>query len=28
LYYLLIHLNHFGEAYGPAVDRILARYGR
>lgn len=27
LYYLLIHLNLFGEGYGPAVDRILARYG-
>lgn len=27
LYYLLIHLNIFGEAYGPQVDRILARYG-
>ena len=26
LYYLLIHLNVFGEAYGPAVDRILLRY--
>jgi|GEM_PF-22887 len=28
LYYLLIHLNLFGEAYGPAVDRILRHYGR
>ena len=26
LYYLLIHLNIFGESYGPAVDRILRRY--
>ena len=26
LYYLLVHLNHFGESYGPAVDRVLARY--
>lgn len=27
LYYLLIHLNIFGESYGPSVDRILRRYG-
>ena len=26
LYYLLVHLIHFGEAYGPAVDRVLNRY--
>jgi fructosamine-3-kinase len=26
LYYLLAHLNLFGESYGPAVDRILAQY--
>ncbi|GAB3795929.1 fructosamine kinase family protein [Virgibacillus kimchii] len=26
LYYLLIHLNMFGESYGPSVDRILQRY--
>lgn len=26
LYYLLVHLNLFGESYGPAVDRILRRY--
>lgn len=26
LYYLLVHLVLFGEAYGPDVDRILARY--
>ncbi|MFD2922835.1 fructosamine kinase family protein [Halobacillus naozhouensis] len=26
LYYLLVHLNMFGESYGPPVDRILARY--
>jgi fructosamine-3-kinase len=26
LYYLLIHLNAFGESYGGAVDRILAKY--
>lgn len=26
LYYLLVHLNMFGEAYGPPVDRILQRY--
>ncbi|WP_156289173.1 fructosamine kinase family protein [Oceanobacillus salinisoli] len=26
LYYLLVHLNMFGEAYGSAVDRILIRY--
>lgn len=26
LYYLLAHLNLFGESYGPAVDRILALY--
>lgn len=28
LYYLLIHLNLFGESYGPPVDRILRRYGQ
>lgn len=27
LYYLLIHLNLFGQAYGPSVDRVLRRYG-
>ncbi|RSL32016.1 fructosamine kinase [Salibacterium salarium] len=26
LYYLLVHLNIFGESYGSAVDRILTRY--
>ena len=26
LYYLLVHLILFGEAYGPAVDRVLNRY--
>ncbi|MDQ0337480.1 fructosamine-3-kinase [Caldalkalibacillus uzonensis] len=26
LYYLLVHLNLFGETYGPAVDRILRHY--
>jgi len=26
LYYLLVHLNLFGESYGPSVDRILRRY--
>lgn len=26
LYYLLVHLNLFGESYGGSVDRILARY--
>jgi fructosamine-3-kinase len=26
LYYLLVHLNLFGESYGAAVDRVLARY--
>ncbi|GGK14703.1 fructosamine kinase [Caldalkalibacillus thermarum] len=26
LYYLLVHLNLFGESYGPAVDRILRHY--
>lgn len=26
LYYLLVHLNMFGESYGPAVDRILKKY--
>lgn len=25
LYYLLVHLNHFGEAYGRGVDAALAR---
>ena len=27
LYPLLVHLNHFGEEYGPPVDHVLARYG-
>lgn len=26
LYYILVHLNMFGESYGSAVDRILSRY--
>lgn len=26
LYYLLVHLNMFGESYGGSVDRILERY--
>lgn len=26
LYYLLAHLNMFGESYGPSVDKILDRY--
>lgn len=26
LYYLLVHLNLFGESYGPAVDAVLRRY--
>ncbi|GAB4075104.1 fructosamine kinase family protein [Barrientosiimonas marina] len=26
LYYLLVHLNMFGEVYGRSVDRILQRY--
>jgi len=26
LYYLLVHLNLFGESYGVSVDRILKRY--
>ena len=26
LYYLLVHLNLFGESYGGAVDRILRKY--
>jgi fructosamine-3-kinase len=26
LYYLLVHLNMFGEIYGPSVDRIVTRY--
>jgi len=26
LFYLLVHLNLFGETYGRAVDRILERY--
>jgi len=26
LYYLLVHLNLFGETYGQAVDRVLHRY--
>ncbi|GGP10363.1 fructosamine kinase family protein [Oceanobacillus neutriphilus] len=28
LYYLLVHLNMFGEAYGTSVDTILKRYIR
>ncbi|HEU5139155.1 MAG TPA: fructosamine kinase family protein [Bacillales bacterium] len=27
LYYLLVHLNEFGEAYGGSVDRVLRKYG-
>lgn len=27
LYYLLAHLNHFGETYGPAVERVCQLYG-
>ncbi|HEX7064117.1 MAG TPA: fructosamine kinase family protein [Bacillales bacterium] len=27
LYYLLVHLNEFGEAYGGSVDRVLQKYG-
>jgi len=26
LYYLLVHLNIFGESYGPQVDSVLSRY--
>lgn len=26
LYYLLVHLNQFGESYGPSVDEILSRF--
>jgi fructosamine-3-kinase len=26
LYWLLVHLNLFGESYGPAVDRVIDRY--
>jgi fructosamine-3-kinase len=26
LYYLLVHLNLFGESYGPGIDRICGRY--
>ena len=26
LFYLLVHLNLFGETYGPSVDRILEKY--
>ena len=26
LYPLLVHLNHFGEGYGSAVDGVLAHY--
>ncbi|WP_337189837.1 fructosamine kinase family protein [Sediminibacillus terrae] len=26
LYYLLVHLNMFGEVYGPSVDRVLSEY--
>jgi fructosamine-3-kinase len=28
LYPLLVHLNHFGEQYGPAVDDVLDFYLR
>ncbi|MDA8354163.1 MAG: fructosamine kinase family protein [Firmicutes bacterium] len=28
LYYLLVHLNLFGESYGPSVDRILEQYAK
>ncbi|MGY4690207.1 fructosamine kinase family protein [Salibacterium sp. K-3] len=28
LYYLLVHLNIFGESYGGAVDRVLHKYTR
>jgi fructosamine-3-kinase len=28
LFYLLVHLNIFGERYGPHVDRILKHYSR
>lgn len=28
LYYLLVHLNMFGESYGEAVDRVLALGGK
>jgi fructosamine-3-kinase len=28
LYYLLVHLNTFGESYGDAVDRVLALGGK
>lgn len=28
LYYLLVHLNMFGESYGPSVDRILTKYSK
>ncbi len=27
LYFLLVHLNIFGESYGPQIDRILRRFG-
>lgn len=27
LFYLLVHLNSFGEMYGPSVDRVLKTYG-
>lgn len=26
LYYLLVHLNLFGESYGSSIDRVLSRY--
>jgi fructosamine-3-kinase len=26
LYYLLLHLNYYGEAYGQRIDEVLARY--
>ncbi|RSL34596.1 fructosamine kinase [Salibacterium salarium] len=28
LYYLLVHLNIFGESYGSAVDKILSKYAK
>ncbi|RKD72932.1 fructosamine-3-kinase [Sinobaca qinghaiensis] len=28
LYYLLVHLNIFGETYGASVDQVLQRYAR
>ncbi|MBN2305028.1 MAG: fructosamine kinase family protein, partial [Anaerolineae bacterium] len=26
LYYILVHLNHFGESYGPRVDALALHY--